>query len=139
MKKLMIVIIVFLIILSGAKQQKEFSLLDYFSGEYIAYTSQGESEDSIDLGFCYINSKPVKNNLIGESMVISNLELDSALSALHARVVKTEFLQDNTTVIYAYSGLIKDEVEVFGKQVNLQFALKQDKTIIGWPLILGSF
>ena len=139
MKKFAIVIILFLIVLSGVKNETEFSLLNYFSGEYIVYTSQGEDENSVNLGFCYVNSKPVDDHIIGESMTIENLEVGAALQSLNARVVKTEYLEDGTVVIYAYSSLINDEVNVFGKQVNLQIATKNERTIIGWPLILGSF
>ena len=53
-----------------AKTETNFSLLNYFSGEYIAYTSQGGNEDSINLGFCYVNSEPVDDHIIGESMTI---------------------------------------------------------------------
>lgn len=139
MKKIAVVLVMFLIILSGAKNEKQFSLLNYFSGEYIAYTSEDSGEDCIDLGFCYVNSKPVENCVVGESIEIENCEVASALSVLNARVVKTEYLEDGTTIIYAYSNLINEKVEVFGKKVNLQIATKNERTIIGWPLILGSF
>lgn len=139
MKKIAVVLIMFLIILISAENQTQFSLLNYFSGEYVAYTSKDSTEDSIDLGFCFINSKPVEGCVVGESMVIENFEVSSALSVLNARVVKTEYLEDGTTVIYAYSNLINDKVEVFGRNVNLQVATKNERTVIGWPLILGSY
>ena len=140
MKKLAIVFVLFLIIISGVKTENKFSLLNYFSGEYIVYTSKSGSENSINLGFCYVNSKPVKDYVVGESMTIKNLEVSSAIKTLNARVVKTEYIEDGTIVIYAYSNLIKDSVDVFGKKVNLQIATTTDDiTTIGWPLILGSF
>lgn len=134
-----IVIIMFLIILSGVKSESKFSLLNYFSGEYIVYTSKAGSENSINLGFCYVNSKPVKDYVVGESMTIKNFEVGSAIKTLNARVVKTEYLEDETIVIYAYTNLIRDDVEIFGKKVNLQIATRDETTVIGWPLILGSF
>ena len=70
---------------------------------------------------------------------IKNLEISVAIKTLNARVVKTEYLEDETVVIYAYTNLIKDGVEIFGRKVNLQFATRDETTIIGWPLILGSF
>ena len=139
MKKLIVVIIIFLIIMSGVETNSQFSLLNYFSGEYTVYTSQENGEDCVNLGFYYMNSKHVGSNVVGESMVIENLEVGSALSSLSARVVKTEYLEDGTTVIYAYTNLIDDKVEVGGEQVNLQIANKEDRFVIGWPLILGSF
>ena len=139
MKKFAIVIIVFLILISGIKTESEFSLLNYFSGEYIVYTSKAGSENSINLGFCYVNSKPVKDYIIGESITVKNLEVSSAIKTLNSRVIKTEYLEDNMIIIYAYSNLIKDSVDLFGRKVNLQIAIKGDETTIGWPLILGSF
>lgn len=138
MKKIAIILILFLIILSGVESQNDFSLLNYFSGEYIAYSSE-DAEGAVNLGFCYMNSKPIKQDIVGESIKLKNFELGAALQKLNARVVKTEYLDDGTTVVYAYSLLIKDNVEVFGERVNLQVALRDEETIIGWPLILGSF
>ena len=139
MKKIAVVLIMFLIILNGAKSENKFSLLNYFSGEYIAYTSSPSGKDCIDLGFCFVNSKPVDDCVVGESITIENCEVASVISVLNARVIKTEYLEDGTTVIYAYSNLINENVDVFGKNVNLQIATKDERTVIGWPLILGSF
>lgn len=139
MKKLAVVVFLFIVLLGCVNTNKQFSLLDYFSGEYTVYTSQSGGENCVDLGFCYMNSKPVSENVIGESMVIKNLEVGSALSALNARVVKTEYLEDGTTVIYAHTNKISEQVQVDGKNVNLQIANKGERFVIGWPLILGSY
>jgi len=138
MKKFVVVIVVFLIMLSGVETKSDFSLLDYFSGEYTAYTSKG-LDDSVDLGFCYMNVHPVDSEVVGESMVILNFEIGSALDKLNANVVKTEYLLDGTTIIYAHTNLIKEKVEIEGKKVNLQIATKEDRSVIGWPLIIGSY
>ena len=138
MKKISIVIIVFLIVLSGAKMEKNFSLLNYFSGEYTAYISNNV-DGAINLGFCYMNSKPTSEKVLGESMVIENFEISSALEILNARVVKTEYLDDGTIVIYAFSNLIDETKEVFGQKVNLQIATRNERSVVGWPLIFGSF
>ena len=139
MKKIMVVIVMFLIVLNCANNKKKFTLLKYFSGDYVAYTSNGDGENCVDLGFCYINSKPVKDCVIGESITIENCEVSAAIETLKARVVKTEYLEDGATVIYAFSNLIDEKVDVFGKKVNLQIAIRENRTTIGWPLILGSF
>ena len=138
MKKLIIVIFVFLILIAGKQDNMSFSLLDYFSGDYTVYTSSS-TENGVDLGFCYMNSKPVSESIVGESLVVENFEVASAIDILNARVVKTEYLEDGTTVIYAYTNLINETVKVDNERVNLQIATKNDRTIIGWPLILGSF
>lgn len=139
MKKLMIVVVVILIIIMGHKPNSSFSLLDYFSGEYTVYTENASGEDGTDLGFCYMNSKPQTPNVVGESIVIENLELSNAIETLKARVIKTEFLDDGTTVIYAYTNLISKFVKLENQKTNLQIAIRNEKTVIGWPLIIGSF
>lgn len=139
MKKLMVVIFMFIVLLSGNEEKEQFSLLNYFSGEYTVYTSNSTGEDSVDLGFCYMNSKPVSEHIVGESMVIMNFEVGNAIKSLNAKVIKTEYLEDGTTVIYAFTNLISEQVQVLGQYVNLQIATKEDRTIIGWPLILGSY
>ena len=139
MKKIVIVLIVFIIVLSGAKTENNFSLLNYFSGDYTVYTAKGDGQDGVDLGFCYMNSKPTTKNVVGESMVIENLEIGSVLTTLNARVVKTEYLEEGLSVIYAYTVLIDETVEISEGRVNLQIATRDDRSVIGWPLILGSY
>lgn len=114
----------------------KFTLLDYFDGEYIAYTKEYQ-EDSIDLGFCYMSSKA--DSLIGESIRIDDLEIGSAISDLKVKVINTECLDNGTIVIYGYTSKISDSVEVDNKKINVQIAHNDDYSIIGWPLILGSF
>lgn len=86
-----------------------------------------------------MNSQKVSGHIIGESMVIERLEVGSALTTLKAKVIKTEYLEDGTVVIYAYTTLINDKVDVSGNRVNLQIATRDNRTVIGWPLILGSY
>ena len=54
-------------------------------------------------------------------------------------IVKTECLSSGLVIIYAYTNLINDYVEVDNKKVNIQIANIEDCSVIGWPLILGSF
>lgn len=138
MKKLIIVIIVFLILVVNVEDNHKFCLLDYFSGDYKIY-SKSKGVNSVDLGFCYMYSTPYVDNVIGESIRIENLEPVSALKTLHAKIVKTEYLDNGTTVIYAYTNKINDKVSIDDKYVNLQIAHNENYSIIGWPLILGSF
>lgn len=139
MKKMFVVLFMFFILIGECQPQANFSLLNYFSGEYSVYTSNAEGSDCIDLGFCYMNSKPVHEQIQGESLVINNLEISSAIKTLNARVVKTEYLDNGTIVIYAFSSLIPKNVIAFDEKVNLQIATKDDRSVIGWPLILGSY
>ena len=138
MKKLIIAIFLF-VVLCNSNTTEDFSLLNYFKGEYLMYTNN-EIENSTDLGFCYMSNEVGNNNkVVGESMTLQNYEVGKILEDLNAKIIKTECLEDGTNVIYAYSDLIKTQVECGSGKVNLQIAIKEDCVIVGWPLILGSF
>ncbi len=77
--------------------------------------------------------------VVGESIKIENFEPIAGLKTLKAKVVATENLDNGATVIYAYTNLIKDSVKIANNDVNLQIAHYDEYTVIGWPLILGSF
>ena len=139
MKKIAIVTIVFLVLLSGLKVENKFSLLNYYSGEYIVYTASKTTEDGVNLGFCHMESKPTYEGVMGESMVMYNIEVGAIIKDINARVVKTEYLEDGTTIIYAFTNLINDNVKIDGKVVNFQIAIKDERVVVGWPLILGSY
>ncbi len=140
MKKMLIVIVMFVILVGGVKTENEFSLLDYFDGEYYAYTNSPVSENYIDLGSCYMNFGEVeRDKLIGESMLVYNLEVGAAIQNLDARIIKSEYLETGATVIYGYSNKINTELDVNGETINIQIACYDDYCVIGWPLILGSF
>lgn len=129
-----------MILISGVKYQQEFSLLNYFSGDYYVYTNERLNESSVDLGTCYMNrEKPNGTKIKGESIVVKNFEPSSAITLLEAKVVETEYLEDGTIVIYAYTNLIDEKVKMGSNYVNLQIAYKEEYSVIGWPLILGSF
>jgi len=139
MKKFCLVATLFVILLSG-RGEPQFSLTNYFSGEYVYYTETVVDEHSISLGFCYINEGRSRvQNVIGESMRIDNFEPASAIKTLRAKVIKTEYIESGAVVIYAHTDLIDREVSVFNEKVNLQIAYYEDYSVIGWPLILGSF
>ena len=119
MKKMIVVIIVFLIIISNIKQGDNFSLLNYFEGDYIAYSST-KNNDCVDLGFCYMYTKPDVKNVVGESITIENFEPANALKVLNAKVIKTEYLEDGTTVIYAITNKIEDIIiTILGNIIQL--------------------
>lgn len=140
MKKMFIVVAMFLILISSQELKNDFTLLNYFSGEYTAYTEDSQTKNSVDLGFCYMQNSTVDiEKLVGESLVIQNFEPISAINKLNAKIVKTEYLDDGSTIIYAFTNYIKDKVEIDNKNVNLQIAYNDEYSIIGWPLILGSF
>ena len=116
-----------------------FSLKNYFDGEISYYTDSKQNSDCINLGFCYISNEVNKNStIIGESIKIKNLEVASAINTLKAQIIKTEYLENGTNVIYAYSPLIKSSIQSSNNKINLQIATNDEYSTIGWPLILGS-
>lgn len=140
MKKFFIIISLFLVLIGSKEVKNDFTLLDYFSGEYTSYTEQAINNSSINHGFCYEQNIIVEEGkLVGESLKVFNFEPVAALEKLKAKVIKTEYLEDGLTVIYAYTSLINESVDVDEKKVNIQIAQNDEYCVIGWPLILGSF
>ena len=140
MKKLFVVIVVFLILIGNVGVKNNFTLLDYFDGEYYAYSNSPISNHYIFLGSCYMNIGEVNSNdIVGESMIIENFEPIAAIEELNAKILFTEFLDTGASVIYAYTVQIGRYVNVNGEKVNIQIAQYNDYSVIGWPLILGSF
>lgn len=140
MKKIFIALVLFVVLVGSSLNVSQFSLLDYFDGDYNVYTST-KVKDSTNLGFCYM-SKSVnvdKDSVVGESVKVFNYEPISALKTLNAELITTEVLDDGTVVMYAYTELISDSVKVGNREVNLQLAHNNDYCVIGWPLIMGSF
>ena len=80
MKKLFVVIVVFLILIGNVGVKNNFTLLDYFDGEYYAYSNSPISNHYIFLGCCYMNIGEVNSNdIVGESMIIENFEPIAAI------------------------------------------------------------
>ena len=138
MKKFIFFIVISIILISSKHNSQQFSLNNYFNGTYYCYTNTA-TNNSVDLGFCNLSTKQEKPNIIiGESIKVENLEIGTAIKELKAKVIKTEYL-NNQTIIYAFSPLIKTNIILNNKKVNLQISIKNNISTIGWPLILGSF
>ena len=140
MKKLIVVLFLFFVLVSNINTRKEFSLKDYVSGDYAVYTNKKVNDSSIFLGTCFMSKNAdTSNDIIGESIKTSNIELVTLLKELDAEIISTEYLECGAVVISAFSQKINDRVKVGGQNINLQIAAYTDYSIIGWPLILGSF
>ncbi len=137
MKKLFVCLAVLVGLVYCYSNNSNFSLQNYFSGVYYCYTESEIDSTSLNLGFCYM-SNSYSSNLIGESMIVENLEPIAAITSLNAKIIKTEQI-NNASIIYAYSSAINSYVTIDGKKVNLQLACYDDYCVIGWPLILGSY
>ncbi|MBE7076380.1 MAG: hypothetical protein E7374_00615 [Clostridiales bacterium] len=136
MKKFLIVLIVFVIICAGNMNKTTFTLTDYFDGEYYCYVKE-KKDNCINLGSFFMTDKKI-SSCLGESMEV-NVTPDNIIDTLKVRVVKNEYLENGTTIIYGFSNLINKNVKVDNKRVNVQIAITESKTVVGWPVIMGSY
>lgn len=99
------------------------------------------SDNFINLGNCVMNIGELNEDvpIIGESLTIQNFEPISALQTLNAKTIKVEQLETGATIIYAYTDKINKNVTIENQKVNIQIAIYPNYSIIGWPLILGSY
>ena len=146
MKKIIIILIICMLFACNIFiKPKEFSLTNYFdSGLLHIYTNRPINETSIKLletSYMSTSDKGCKKgDIIGESLYFENLEISSAINTLKAKVKFTEYLDEqNLTVIYAYSNLIPKYETVNNVKVNLQISTCNEYSVIGWPVIYGSF
>ena len=140
MKKIFVLIVIlFILILNFIYVNNDFSLINYFpTGQLTKYSNCEENALAQILPNVYITN--TNKHIIGESMYFDNLEVASAIDTLNAKVVFTESLTNEQMIlVYCYSTLVPDSVEYKGKKINLQFAISNTYTVIGWPMILGSF
>ena len=86
-----------------------------------------------------MSSNPTMLNYIGESIKIENCEPLSAIKTLNGKILFCETLENGTEVLYAFSNKIPKSVKLNNQEVNIQVAHNNSYSIIGWPLILGSF
>ncbi len=103
---------------------------------YETYTGKNSSMAKIirtqDLKF------KTRFNKTGESIVIYNDDIEDIIKQLQARTVFTETINDGVS-IYAYSEKLKNKITLNGENVNVQIFIKNNKTVIGTPIIFGSF
>lgn len=144
MKKICIILILALVFgCSFFVKPKQFNLRSYFdSGILHIYTKQPINQTSILISNLYMSSSSsgADKNILGESLYFENLEVGSALTKLKARVKFTEYVKNqNLTIIYAYTNLIPKYEMINNVKINLQISTSEQYSVIGWPLIYGSF
>ena len=97
----------------------------------------------IDLGFSYIYEcdscdagkvRPLFTRIDGESIAVDNIGTSKILRALGGHVVS-----QSDFGIYAYSARIASYIIEDNRKINIQIAYSDDRIIIGWPVILGSY
>ncbi len=103
--------------------------------EYYLYTPSSQSQikkqvSVLDLPF-----------IRGESVTIesaSNELLEELLTKYGATVVKVEEFLDGVSY-YCYSPKLKGGLVIDGRMVNLQVAVKGERTVLGTPIIFGGY
>lgn len=145
MKKIIVILILTLLFACSIfVKPKEFSLQNYFdNGLLHIYTNRPINETSIAITNIYMSSNTkgvTKGDIVGESLYFKNLEVSSAISKLKAKVKFTEYIDEqNLTLIYAYTNLISKYEIINNVKINLQISTCDEYSVIGWPLIYGSF
>lgn len=110
------------------------STLSSFGEPYETYTQNNSSMAKI------IPTEKLKYTFLktGESIIIENQDLEQIFKNLEAETVFTETTSDGVS-LYAYSKNIKNQIIINNKKVNLQIFVSKTKTVIGTPIIFGSF
>lgn len=79
------------------------------------------------------------DNILGAAVFYDReLTLSEVLEAYGAKSLSVQKTQD-CTIVYAYSQGCGYGVETDGKTVNMQIVLKDGSTVVGCPLIMGSY
>ncbi|MCL2631459.1 MAG: YwmB family TATA-box binding protein [Firmicutes bacterium] len=79
-------------------------------------------------------------NVVGESVIFQGTEedIEELIKTMRVRVIYKES-KNGAESIYGFTNRIKNSVEVNGKKVNVQFALRGTTVTVGSPVILGAF
>lgn len=74
----------------------------------------------------------------GESVVVLDKDKEEIIKDLNAKIVFIKTTSFGTNV-YAYSNKLKNKTTINGEIVNIQIYCNETKTVIGTPIIFGSF
>ena len=140
------------LIFYGVITPRQFGLENYFAGEYAFYSTDLVESPLVtrrqELGFSFIyftrsedaaELRRLFTRIDGESITLDIKQSTSEiLKKLQARQVSRDRIGDLTT-IYAYSPKVPTYIIVDGERINIQIAQANNRTLIGFPIILGSF
>lgn len=137
MRKKAVLLIVFLFMLTGMWYLNSDNELRKFGSLYETYTESLSSSGKIiksDDGLhkiCFLK--------VGESVTVNgDINYETILEHLNARLVFTESILEGTSY-YAYTSRLKGKTELKGKSVNLHIFVGKNSTVVGTPMIFGSF
>ena len=84
------------------------------------------------------SSKKVYDDLLNVKSFKIILNKDFEISKLKMQYIKTEMVED-MKISYGFSNFFNNCVCIDGKKANIQIVERQDKIIIGVPIIMGSY
>lgn len=109
--------------------------LSFFSSDRYAYL--GSNSSSADI--VKTNNFCLYFNRTGESVELAyKVDVDKIFNGLQAKLVFSEQTDDGVSY-YAYSPVLKFQTLLSGKRVNLHVFVGENRSVIGSPLIFGSF
>jgi len=115
--------------------QNQKSVFSNFDGKITFYTLDSSSNATMVKS----NSSLFLFSITGESIEIENsLSVQQILDEFDAKILFIEKL-DGGVSYYAYSKKLKYQTTFSGEKINLHFHLSEGRTVIGTPLIFGSF
>ena len=126
MKRFCVFVGVVCLMLSAIAARLYFCRLNVFlDGEYTSF-SRSDEVDNVSISKYY------------ERVDMDGDRFCEVVEKLKCNIIKKEEV-DGITVVYAYSPYLLKSVFLFSRTVNIMIALTDSKTIVGAPLIKGSF
>ena len=126
MKRFCVFVGVICLMLSAIAVRLYFCRLNVFlGGEYTSF-SRSDEVDNVSISKYY------------ERVDMDGDRFCEVVEKLKCNIIKKEEV-DGITVVYAYSPYLLKSVFLFSRTVNIMIALTDSKTIVGAPLIKGSF
>ena len=126
MKRFCVFVGVVCLMLSAIAVRLYFCRLNVFlEGEYTAFAKNDEvAQTSISKYY--------------ERLDIEGNKFDEVIEKLRCKIIRKEEVE-GITIVYAYSPFVLKSVFLFSHSVNIMIAITDSKTIVGAPLIKGSF
>lgn len=151
MKKLLVVLIICLTVLSFSNRKELTDFANSFSDSTVTVYAD-KFNDKIDyIDNCGLKFFTVKadegKNLLKNATDVRGItitfqgdknDVDDYLKKLNAKEVYREKVQ-NVLIVYGYSDSIKRFVVVNDNKVNVEIAFDNKKVTVGSPIILGSY
>ena len=85
-----------------------------------------------------MNEKIDKIKVDGISFYIKNTDVEKIIKSLNMLVFSEEKM-GNKRIIYGYTPKYCESKIINNKKINVQMVVDQNKSIVGFPLILGGF